>query len=170
MTELFNGAGESAARRVARLIETSSVRIGESAIWPVARGFTREDPDAAIQWAMGLTDPETSRLATGAVVSIWVDIDSEAAQRWVLRQPRGARRDGVLDTLMLDGVRQQLDRRALVAAFESEAAAQKSIVGYIQRVGRSYRPGDPSTDVDLLMTLLRDPAERRRAEDVIAGR
>jgi hypothetical protein len=157
---------------VARFIEGTNADVSYESVMRTAYSYAELDPAAATQWALGLSDPERQAWAAASVADGWAGNDAPAAQRWALAQPRGALRDEMLGAILAGGVFYEgLDRRALVQAFSSPAAAQESIYQFIIRdvVNRRDVTAESQAQIEWMLERLTDPELRRQAEARIAA-
>jgi hypothetical protein len=86
---------------VGRALQDSGVPLNMGVASRVAAEWTKRDPAAAAQWAFGLSDPNMSSLATGAVLSTWLRDNADQAVRWALSLPESPKKDLVREKLLL---------------------------------------------------------------------
>jgi hypothetical protein len=156
---------------VADFIASTSADISYEAVMRTGYSYADHEPEAAMQWALGLSNPEYAGWAAAAAIDGWGGEDAPAAQRFALAQPPGALRDQMLSSLLRGGVFYEgLDHRALVRAHTSPAAAQESIFMFILRdvVTRRDVTAESRAEVEWMLEQLTDPELRRQAEERIA--
>ena len=170
LTSLLRGATISSPEFVAEYIGTSDIYFDQSLVAQTAMSYVQRNPEAAAQWAMQIDDPEYAEWALEGVVDRWTQRDAPAAARWVLNQPRGSARDRLLDTMLLTSVvNPDADPEAMLAAYSSEASAQRTLSQFIFR---STRVPSGMLDASLaraeaMLEHITDPLFRQQAEDQI---
>jgi hypothetical protein len=172
LTALLGGGTHTSPERVASFVETTSLPIGEDLVASAARALAERDPDAAARWALGLRNREHSTRAAQVVASRWMLTDAAAAQRWVLAQPRGEGRDRLLDRLIMSGqLNEAIDFDALVDAYASDAAMQRTVASFIERAVNTPARGREAwvLQAERMLERLTDPELRRQAEREIAS-
>jgi hypothetical protein len=172
LNRMLQGAAISSPQFVADYIETSDIDFDQSLVAQTAFRYVQRNPDAAAQWAAGLDDPQYCDWALESVVDRSSQQDAPAATRWVMSQPRGAARDRLLDTMIPASVfSPNVDPKALLRAYRSDASAQRTLAEVIVRSTRlpSSMLDDSLDRAELLIELLTDPVFRRQAEDQIAA-
>lgn len=157
---------------VARFIETSTAEISEEAIMRTGYAYADQDPQAAMRWALGLSNPEHARTAASAAADAWAANDGSAAQNWAMTQPRGPMRDVILSSMLESSpFYEGIDHRALVRAHTSVDAAQDSIYWFIVRdvANRREVTAESQARVDWMLEQLTDPVLRQQALEQIAA-
>jgi len=88
----YQHAGFDPARWVPRINELPENR-RENAFNGLARGWAGSDPEAAINWALSLTNPAQRDSAFDAATNGWAAADPHEAAEWVNSIPAGTQRD-----------------------------------------------------------------------------
>lgn len=103
----------------------------------IASQWSRTDPEAAADWALGISDPQAQRNAISQVTQGWSRSDATAAERWVRAMNPGETRDTAAGALLSAGAQAgNFDSRVL-DMFSSEQAAQNAAAGAIRTLGRT---------------------------------
>ena len=79
----------------------------------IASQWAQHDPQAAVQWADGLEDPQMRSDALGRVASTWVQFDPLGTSTWLREIPEGDVRDNAAEQLV-----SQISHHQPAAAFE----------------------------------------------------
>lgn len=156
---------------VADFIASTDADISYESVMRTGYSYADHEPEAAMQWALGLRNPEYAGWAAAAAIDGWGANDAPAAQRFALAQPRGALRDQMLSALLQGGVFYEgLDRKALVRGHTSPAAAQESIHMFILRdvINRREVTAESKAEVEWMLDQLTDVELKREAEERIA--
>jgi hypothetical protein len=171
LARVLSGGLISDAGFVADYIETSDIDFDRGLIQSAAGTLVQQDPVAAVEWAMRLGDAERSAWAIESAVGRWAQTDGASATRWALNQPPGRERDEILDAMMLmSPVSPGVDPAALLGAYDSDAAAQRTLAEVIFRSTRVPRNmlDDSLAQAESLLEYLTSPAMREQAEEQIA--
>jgi hypothetical protein len=134
-----------------------------SAYFSVAREWSRRDPRAAADWALGL-DPTLQRQALQQIATSWAERDLAAAEGWLMGMTRGTQRDQALyGFVQVAAAGGRFDARML-DAFSTEAAGQQAVVRAVTQIARTNQPEARR----LIDTYITDENLRRTAEDLLA--
>ncbi len=87
-------------RQAAQFVLEKMGNEDDFSVWRVASTWTRQDPEAALQWALSLTDERQRRESINGVVTTWSRLDREKALSAFLEVEAGSLRARTLGILM----------------------------------------------------------------------
>ncbi|MHA3772387.1 hypothetical protein ACXR0O_12710 [Verrucomicrobiota bacterium sgz303538] len=149
------GAALDPTRWLQRLDELPADR-RVNAVSGLARGWASSDPQAAINWAMSLTDPAQREQAFGAAASAWAGSDPYESARWINSLPAGANRDTAARSLV-GALSDSEPETAWTWALGIETPGQR--MGALQIAYMGLRKKDPAIAKQLLQSANLSPAE-----------
>jgi hypothetical protein len=158
---LSDPAAAAAVLHDAPVGNSSEIR---SASLAIAREWSRRDPAAAADWALGLVDPAMQSPALSQIATGWAERDTAAAERWLLGMSPGAPRDSALDGFVSAAVEAGRFEPRLLDAYSTPDAGQRGAARAIQQIGRT----NPQEARRLLDAHITDDAIRRQAEAALA--
>jgi hypothetical protein len=135
-----------------------------SATLMVAREWSRRDPAAAAEWAVGLADPNRQRQALSQVASGWAERDLAGAERWLLGMSPGEQRDLALDGYISAAAQSGRLEPRMLDAYSTPEAVQRGAARAISQIARA----DPQEARRLLGAYISDETLRLQMEEVIA--
>jgi len=134
-----------------------------SAVAQIAREWSRRDPAAAADWALGL-DQTMQRQALTLVATSWAERDLAAAEGWLMGMSRGASRDTALDGYVQVAARSGRFDARLLDAYSTEQAGQQGVLRVVTQIGRTNQQEARR----LIDTYITDENVRRTAQDMLA--
>lgn len=137
----------------ATMIDGFSPALRSTAAPRIAAALSAQDPRAAAEWALGLTDSAGASGAVTNVVSGWIQRDITSATSWVLGLERGAIRDEALSALISGSYGTNLDPRPILDEIESDETLRQA------RRMAVFRAASNQLEIarELLETMLDDP-------------
>jgi hypothetical protein len=140
---------------------SSAVQLGAAS--QVAMSWARQDPQAAVRWAEGLSDQGARAGAVGGAVSVWASTDPAAAKDWTLGLRGGESRDQALSSLLIQTFSQGKVDRSLLDAFSSDRLRQQALSTAIPTLARS----DPQQAHELLDREVTDRNLKAQIEEAM---
>ncbi len=134
-----------------------------SAVFGIAREWSRRDPPAAANWALGL-DATMQRQALTQVMTGWAERDLAAAESWLNGMSRGAQRDSALDGYIQVAAQSGRFDARMLDAYSTPAASQQAVMRAVTQLARTNQQEARR----LIDTYITDPNIRRTAEEMLA--
>jgi hypothetical protein len=132
VSELVQGAAAhdpQAAMRLLASVSDTSLGSYRGAAGSVALYLARQDPAAAAQWALDVTDAQARAFAIGAVAREWAEANAPAARNWAMSLPHGEVRDAALTSLLYGIAEDMVPDGTLLAAFSVDNARTEASRG-----------------------------------------
>lgn len=127
-----------------------------NALGGLARGWASADPEAAKDWALGLSNPTERNSAINSVAHAWAAADLHGAAAWVNTLDKGATRDGATQSLVY-AVSQSQPHAAWPWALSIEAKAMR--LSALQFAYQAMRQKDPGSAEQMLQSPELAPEE-----------
>jgi hypothetical protein len=159
--QVVSQAAQSDPRAAARMLDESppSGSAAGSLVSRVASVWARQEPAAAIEWALRRADAPQRTTAVQAAATSWAQRDASAAGLWARSAPSAVRDtalQGVLNVMASSGT---VDH-SLFAAFNSDSARQQAA----RQIVGTLATRDPTQARAVLDAYITDPALRQAAE------
>jgi hypothetical protein len=163
LRQVITQSAKSEPEAAAQLLTQSTRSVQMGAARSVATNWSRQNPRAAAQWVMGLSDARVRALALEPVVASWAVRDLASAERWTMGLPGGEARDQALGALLArQAVSGSVDRK-LLDSFDSDTARQRALASQMRAIARR----DPDAAQDLADEYLTNPGSREEARAMI---
>ena len=151
----FDRSGIDPLKWLPRIEELPPERRGQ-ALAGVARSWAANDPAAATQWALSLTDEQSRTNALSSATATWIQADRYEAASWINSLPAGADRDiathGLVGALM-----QNEPESAWTWALSVQGAEQRTRALQLAYLG--LRQKDPTIAQSMLQSANLPPEE-----------
>ncbi len=84
----LSALGRHSPQLALELLGNASVATQERTFPSLAMRWVTHEPAAAVQWAAGLTDPDTRQRTVSAAITVWSYTDPEAVAEWIGQLPQ----------------------------------------------------------------------------------
>ena len=135
-----------------------------TAYMQIATTWSRSDPVAAADWAVGITDPQAQQRAISSVTQNWAQRDAPAAERWLRDMSPGATRDAAANSFVTAVAQTGRFDPQMLSIFSTEQAAQNAAASAARAIGRT----NAQEARRLLAAHVTDERLRQSVEDYLA--
>lgn len=165
LRETVNQLARTNPRAAAQALSRASPDAQLASAPAVARSYSQQDPRAAANWALGLTDDRVRPQAVMMAVNVWLQSDPAAARRFTLDMAAGEVRDNALTALLGRSMSTGTVDASLLDAYSSQRSREEGLASALPTLYRN----DPDEALAVLEREIRDPRIRREVEDRFQG-